>query len=188
VKSIAYVTAKAAPVVSTFITNVLTSPPLEDETISLAAFSGARFIYFRLHETPGIPWLWFGEAANGDTPTAFRVTQIEQMQIAGAVVVIGNCYGEGSQFVSEFYRAGASAVIAAPGENYGGSVSREGADVLAAWILAGLRFGLPPGFALAIARVRVALQIGRRGLDKNRVVKVAADTLQFKTQPKENFQ
>jgi hypothetical protein len=76
-------------------------------------------------------------------------------------VVIANCYSTHGPLLQAFYDAGAGAVIAAPGENYAAGNVVLGADLLAKWVILGLRLGLSVERALQLAKTRLILTAWR---------------------------
>lgn len=95
--------------------------------------------------------------------------------LQGAVVFLGACYGlENAKLLEAFRDAGAKAIIAAPGINYGGGFA--GADVLALALRLALQAGLPVRAAFAAARGYTALA-GRAGAQEVR------DALEYQLLP-----
>ncbi len=172
-KVVAYCTLPAARAVAKATgTKPLTSPPFITDDVPLKALVG-DVLYFRLHGTDTNVDSWFGDDGDGFKPLALRLKQVYKLKLDGAVVIIANCYGLHSPFVPAFYRAGARAVIAGPGENYAAGRRVMGSDMLARSVIAGLRRGKTPLESLnrAKRRVRLALRTPRR---------VRKDTLEFR--------
>jgi hypothetical protein len=141
----------------------LTSPPMRQGTLA-ADPSGCTLLYFRLHGMEQAPGAMFGD---GMIP-ALSVEQVAEWNLAGAVVVLANCYGATSQFPAAFYRAGAVAVIAGDGPNQAASARIIGADLLAMWVRKVLTLldGAPMSnaivrWAMIVARARLALTAWR---------------------------
>lgn len=135
----------------------LMSPPLQAGELCAADLEEADVLYFRLHELPGVDDVWFGETASpeGGLIPAMRLELLERVSLPGVVVIIGNCYSASSKFVRAFYAAGARAVVAGPGENMAAANAVRGTDLLAKWIIGGLRRRLLVQVAVAVARARV---------------------------------
>jgi len=64
--------------------------------------------------------------------------------------------------VTALYKAGASVVIAGPGENLALGERVVGTDLLVQWVIRGMRWGMRARRALDVARVRLALTAWRR--------------------------
>ena len=92
----------------------------------------------------------------------------------GAVVFLGVCYGlENESMIEALKDAGAGAVIAGPGTNYGGMGGMPaGSDVMAMALRGALQIGTPVGFAWDIARI-YARAAALRGIPR------AGDALEF---------
>jgi hypothetical protein len=138
-----------------------TSPPWDAETFRPAWLAGRDLIYFRLHGLPGAYPVWFGEGADGNLTPAFCRPNLGVADLGGATVVIANCYSTHGPLLQAFYDAGAGAVIAAPGENYAAGNVVLGADLLAKWVILGLRLGLSVERALQLAKTRLILTAWR---------------------------
>jgi hypothetical protein len=97
----------------------------------------------------GRAWL---DAAHQVVFTAEDVAQFWRLR--GAVVFLGTCYGlENTAMHTALFQAGARAVIAGPGENYGGPAGiQSGADVLATALRAAMQTGLAAETAWSVAR------------------------------------
>lgn len=136
----------------------ITSPPYSAADAGLAsAFAGREFIYIRLHGMAQSDGVWYGEDHLGRYVPALSESDLRCLRLARPVVLLANCYGATDPMVQALYDAGAAAVIAAPGLNYAHGVVVMGADVLARWLLAGLRFGLGLYEALWLAKWRLRL-------------------------------
>lgn len=148
-----------------------TSPPWVANTFNPDVLIGYDLLYFRLHQARAFPDLWLGQKKDGGLVPAFRVEQLETVRLGSPIVLIANCYGVEGPFVPAFYRAGARAVIAAPGPNFAAGNVVIGTDLLAKWLIRGLRWGLSVGRALTMAKARLVTTAWR---DSDR------DALQFK--------
>lgn len=153
----------------------VTSPPLTIQDFDPAQLSGADIVYFRLHGLRLIPGRMFGESETGDLVAAIGQEQIEQADLSGAIVILANCYGAESPMVESFYKAGAATVIAGSGQNYASKERVTGVDLLARWIIGGLREGLALHLAIATAKARLALSAFRYA---------SRDTLEFEIMEK----
>jgi len=176
----AYCTRRARVAVARALRVIpLTAPPLLASTFEPRVLENAALLYFRLHEIQPSPTTWFGETLAGELVPALHISHLRGLDLDGAVVVIGNCYGKHSLFVQAFYDAGARAVIAGAGHNYAGAQHVLGTDLLVRWIRAGLQSGIPIAIALQIAKWRLHLTRERRGKTKRGIVKPNADALEF---------
>jgi len=118
---------------------------------------GHDLLYFRLHGLPGQVG-WFGD--NG--LLALTRVHVDVADLGGAVVVVANCYSaDNDPMVDALRRAGSEAVIAGPGPNLAAGNKIVGTDLLVQWIIRGLRVGMGPRKALAVARMRLGLTAWR---------------------------
>lgn len=133
----------------------LVCPPVVAETLDLAHLEGNDLIFLNLHALPE------GHALLGSRygpPVALRVRQLDSVDLGGAVVFAECCYlgDEYHPMRHALLRAGASAVIAGPGPNFGSRTANlKSADLLGLWFRRGLTIGLPPKRALRMARARL---------------------------------
>lgn len=113
---------------------------------------------------------WLDEAQ----APVLTVEQVAGLPLApGAIVFVGACYGmENQALLSALQQAGAGALIAGPGVNYGSQTGLSGADTLALALRTLLQGGLPLPVAWSMARGLVRLAAGR-GLPG------AADALEY---------
>jgi len=143
-------------------TEPLTSPPTRASTFDPQWLEGYDLLYFRLHGKPGSS-SWY----NDDGVMALAPIQVQRADLDGAVVVAANCYGaENAQMMEAFYRSGARAVIAGPGENLAAAERVVGADLLVQWVRRLMRLGAGVERALQVARVRLKLT-GWRASDRD---------------------
>ena len=143
-----------------------TCPPYTTENIQPAHLEGYDLIYFRLHRLRSVPGLWFGEYPLGERVQAMNNYLLELTDLSGALVVMANCYGASDPMVKQLYASGARAVIAGPGRNYAHGERVVGTDLLAKWLIGGLRMGLGIGAALGVAKARLRLT-AQRGADRD---------------------
>lgn len=83
--------------------------------------------------------------------------EIAESPLSGAVVYLGVCWGmENEALIDALFEAGARAVVAGPGENYGGQDGvMAGSDVMAGALRAAMQVGLNLAAAWGLARVYV---------------------------------
>ena len=152
----AYCTAPAKEAVARAVgVEPYTSPPWMATRFDLSLLIGNDLLYFRLHQAGAFTDLWLGEKEDGGLVPALRADQLEGLDIGSPVVLIANCYGDEGPFVPAFYRAGARAVIAAPGPNWAAGNMVIGTDLLAKWLIWGLRHRWPVQRALTMAKLRL---------------------------------
>lgn len=138
----------------------ISCPPIKAETWDYPGYASeiqrADIIYFRLHGLPMIPTRWFGEDDDNALIPALRLEQIQGWQLSAApVVIVANCYGAESPMAQAFYTIGARAVIVGGGPNYAGTEDVYGADLLAHFLIIGLKAGNEPAKALQMAKLRL---------------------------------
>lgn len=111
-----------------------------------------------LHPAPdGTAWL------DGEGHVVLDVSQVQALPLDDTVVFLGACWAvESDPMIGALFEAGAQAVVAGPGENYGGADGLAGADVLALTLRQALGLGVPLGAAWALARAVTQLA-GLRG-------------------------
>lgn len=134
-----------------------TCPPVTAETIDLSWLEGNDLLFINLHSLPDAHALLGNR--NGP-PVALRASQLEELDLGGAVVFSEVCFmgDEQHPMRQAFLNAGASAVIAGPGKNFGSVTTKlKGADLLGLWVRRGLKRGWTPARALRVARGRVRL-------------------------------
>jgi len=148
-----------------------TFPPHSSATFRSDWLTAAEVLYFHLHGMPDQPY-WYGDKMI----TAIGYSQIEAASLNGPIVFVANCYGAGSLLVKALYRAGASAVVAGPGQNYTVQGAVRGADLLGKHFIDALARGDSPDRALAYAKLKIRL----RAL----ISPIERDALQFTIQAK----
>lgn len=123
-------------------------------------------LYLALHGLPGDGVLY------GDYGwPAVHVADVRRADWSGTTVFAQTCHFPQTPFPAAFLQAGARAVIAGSGENYSPARGLAGASLLGLWVRRGLALGWSPARALALAKMRVRLQLGQRA--------AARDALQF---------
>ncbi len=132
---------------------VMTSPPTFAREVQPEWFAGYDFIYLDLHGLVSSVYLYSGPEAER---AALSLETVRAMALGGAVVFATTCYLPQTQFPAAFLAAGASAVIAGDGPNYGGRTRLTGAQTLAQLVLRFMERGLVASAALA--RAKRALQ------------------------------
>lgn len=136
----------------------LTSPPLTAGQFNVRWLSGYDLLYFRLHGLSVMPDIWL----NDERQAALYKATVARASLGGAIVVVANCFGAQQRgFMQAFYQAGASAVIAGPGENVAAANRVVGTDLLVKWLISGIKVGLPLGYALLGAKTRLATTMFR---------------------------
>lgn len=145
--------------------DVATLPPLGRVGAGGTEFPAPGLLYLALHGRPGEDALY-----GDDGVPALTVDQVRGWDLAGCVVFAATCYLPVTPFL-EAFRAVGAVVIAGPGPNYTPAHTLAGASLLGLWVRRGLELGLGAEKALALARIRVYLQIGNRA--------AARDALEF---------
>lgn len=140
-------------------------PPTTCDTLDLAQLEGNDLIMFNLHGIRKVG-AFFGN--RDGPPVALLSSQVKSVNLGGAVVYAPVCYlGEDDNpMLDALLDAGASAVIAGHGRNYGGTSSRlVGVDLLGLWIRRGLQAKLSPESALRLSRLRLRLSASMANAD-----------------------
>ena len=104
-------------------------PPVWADTLDLSLLENNDLLFFNLHSLADIP-AFLGTKYG--PPIALRATQLAEVDLGGAVVFAENCYLGDSQHPMRqaLLDAGASAVIAGAGLNYGSTgQDLKGADL-----------------------------------------------------------
>jgi len=137
-----------------------------------------ELIFFNLHGMVSVG-AFFG--AKDGPPVALRVQQLWGLDLGGAVVFATTCFlgdPKSHPMREALLEAGASAVIAGPGENYGGRTAElKGADLLGLWVRRWLAVGFGPAMALKLAKARMRWAARKSG--------AARDALGFRVWMKE---
>jgi len=158
----AYCTQNASEAVKRAVGVIpLSSPPYTSNHIHPGLFTGHDLIYFRLHAAP-LSMMWHGDNGKGTKPIALSVYNFRRADLGGAVVVVANCHGTKSPIVPALYQAGASAVIAGPGENYASGSRVIGTDKLVKNLIRGLEHGQDIKRALRYAKMKLLLTAWRK--------------------------
>lgn len=165
-------------------------PPRTMDAVGARELEGYDVLVFKLHGLPG-QGFWYGDGL----VTALSAETVRAADLSGVVAFVGNCFGlresitdgeiqdgEASLLaqgvmVEALLEAGCVAVVAGAGKNYAGKGKRAvGADLLGKWFLWGLRAGFGPERALGVAKRRVWVGKGRKGM----AGKAARDALGFR--------
>lgn len=141
----------------------LTSPPWTADLLRPEMLAGWDLIYLRLYGLPDAADTWFGGRAGELVPALckYHLDALEPDGLGGAGVVVANCYGASSPLIAELYQAGAGAVIAGHGPNWGAADRLVGTDLLVHSIILGMRAGMGIKRALQMAKVRLAFSAWR---------------------------
>jgi tetratricopeptide (TPR) repeat protein len=156
--------------------SLLTSPPVEAETLPPQAIKPSDFSYYNLHGLEDSPE-WFGQRdpfedsfGTVDFPIALRPQDIINGGRAPQVVFTEACYGANviektsdSAICLRFLDQGSRAVIGSTKISYG-SVTPPliAADLLGRLFWEGLKAGMPTGEALRQAKLKLATEMHRR--------------------------
>ena len=133
---------------------LLTSPPVFAADFNSIWLNGQDFIYIDLHGQPYGVYLYSGP---GQLSGALGLATVRHARLSGAVVFATTCYLPRSHFLEAFLTAGARAVIAGAGVNWGTRGRLSGAQLLARSVLRQIESGLPVEAALAEAKRRLRL-------------------------------
>ena len=133
---------------------LLTSPPVFAGDFNPEWLAGNQFIYLDLHGQPGSVYLYSGP---DELWAALALNTVRNARLGGAVIFATSCYLTESPFLPIFLQAGARAVIAGAGANWGTRGRVSGAQLLAMIVLKLLRSGLPVERALPEAKRRLGL-------------------------------
>lgn len=134
-----------------------------------------------VHDAPDLLMVFLHPSADGQAwendqhQVVATVEQVRAWPLQGAVVFLGVCYGlENTAMQEALFQAGARAIVAGPGANFGGSQGvLAGADILAKSLCAALELGM--GLEDAWATCQATLAVAVRQL-----VPGAADAQEFK--------
>jgi tetratricopeptide (TPR) repeat protein len=156
--------------------SLLTSPPVEAETLPPQAIKPSDFSYYNLHGLEDSPE-WFGqrdpfedEPGTVDFPIALRPQDIVNGGRAPQVVFTEACYGanvlqktSNTAICLRFLDQGSKGVIGSTKISYG-SVTPPliAADLLGRLFWEGLKVGMPTGEALRQAKLKLATEMHRR--------------------------
>lgn len=151
---------------------ILTSPPIGAADVNAEWFEDQDLIYLDLHGRSSSVYLWSGPS--GLSP-ALGLRTVQTMRLGKAVVFSTTCYLPETQFVDAFLKAGALAVIAGEGQNWGTQERISGAQELALHLIRYMETGKPVKVALQMAKRRL-----RYSLSRVRDRQAAEDALEFK--------
>lgn len=148
---------------------LITSPPEEEPNIPTLWLTGYDAIYIDLHADVGIDVLY------GDDTRALSLATVRGSWVDGAVVFLTSCYLPETDFIDAFLDAGAKAVIGGSGENWGGRIWAQGAQLLGRYFLELYAKKLPVEFCLKCAKHRLRWNLWQRV----RYAKASLDALDF---------
>ena len=134
----------------------ITSPPVDLPSFRSSILAPCNLLYLKLHGLPH-QGFWYGD----NWVTACSRYQVAKCHLQGAVVFAANCFLPESPMLAALFEAGASAVIAGSGPNYGGRTTLLSADIIGAGFRRGLSAGLSPGAALNLAKAALIVMPGR---------------------------
>lgn len=154
--------------------NIITSPPVyagDWDPDWLGA--GWDFIYVDLHGQPGSVYLYSGPS---QAQAALSVRVVRAAVLEGTVVFAATCYLPSTPFLDAFLGSGATAVVAGRGENWGTRRRLSGAQILAKYLLEGLRAEMELGTAFRWAKQRLRRKMTAWLMSP----KATADALRFR--------
>lgn len=125
----------------------IAAPPLTMATFEPAIFAGSDILYICLHGLPGQPYLY-----GSDWSTVVSADQIKACDLAGAVVYLAGCFGQGPM-TDALLAAGAAAVVGDADSTWAGYVLPTGSNALGRRFVRELRAGAPVKAALDAAKV-----------------------------------
>lgn len=142
---------------------IVTSPPVFAAEFKPSWLADRDFIYIDLNGQSGSAYLYSGPELQS---AALSAQAVRAARVDGAIVFATVCHFPETPFLGAFLEAGAKAVIAGEGWNYGGSAQRlVGAQHLARYLLQGLEIGWDVRRAFASARHRLARSLSAWVLD-----------------------
>jgi hypothetical protein len=124
-------------------------PPLGAADMSADMLTDYDFVYLDLHGQADSIYLYCGARQR---QAALAVWTVRQARLAGAVVFATTCYLPQTPFLQAFLEAGAQAVIAGDGQNFGTRTRLSGAQVLARLFLDHFKCSCDPAQALEHAK------------------------------------
>ena len=130
----------------------VTSPPVTDATFDPALISDCDFLYLKLHGLAH-EGFWYGD----DWTTAASMFQIRECNLKGTVVFAANCFLPQSPMLDALFTAGARCVVAGHGQNLGGVIQLLSSDLLGRHFRRALALGIPPRFAIHLAKTSLRL-------------------------------
>ena len=136
---------------------MITSPPVfAGDWLPGWLGAGWDFIYVDLHGQPGSVYLYSGP---NQAQAALSVRMVRGADLRGAVVFAATCYLPSTPFLDAFLGSGALAVVAGRGENWGTRRRLSGAQILAKYLLEGLRAEMELGTAFRWAKQRLRRKV-----------------------------
>lgn len=136
---------------------VLTSPPIYAYDFNSEWLEGHDLIYLDLHGRSRSVYLYSGDEWDG----ALDVRHVLDAKLGGAIVFATTCHLPDTKFIGAFLDAGASAVIAGAGVNWGARTRISGAQLLAALTIRALRAGRMVDIALVEAKRKLRFSFHR---------------------------
>lgn len=137
---------------------LLTSPPIYAADFNPEWLEGYDLIYLDLHGQPGSVYLYSGEEGR---MAALSLKVVRAARLGGAVVFATTCHLPNTHFLDAFLDAGASAVIAGMGLNWGKQTRASGAQLLAMLTIRAMKAGKAFDVALADAKARLRFSLQR---------------------------
>ncbi|MGA2111178.1 MAG: hypothetical protein ABSG98_03375 [Anaerolineales bacterium] len=155
--------------------SMLTSPPIDADTLPVGDLSFPRCSYFNLHGLEEEAE-WYGQRSPGslasivEFPTALRPDQVSNSGRAPAIVFSEACYGANilgktadTALALKFLESGTRALVGSTKIAYGAAAPPLiGADLVALYYWQSLVRGLPSGEALRQAKLSFAEEMRRR--------------------------
>jgi hypothetical protein len=109
---------------------IITSPPLSDRDLVPAWFVGREVLYLDLHGEAHSVYLY-----NSAGQAALSLATARGLPLAGTVIIALSCNLPETRFITAFLDAGAQAVVAGSGVNWGAWPWLGAAQVLARWTI-----------------------------------------------------
>lgn len=161
---------------------LMTSPPVFAADFNPEWWGGYDLIYLDLHGQPSSVYLYSGPQ---QAAAALGLETVRVSDLANAVVFATSCYLPQTRFVEAFLRAGARAVIAGDGENYGTRYETTGAQLLAMGLIREMRHQPDPiSDAAALERAKRRLRLNPRRMMQPQAIN---DALEFRVFTREDF-
>jgi len=149
-------------------------PPMTAGDFRPEFLEGYDFIYVDLHGQPESVYLYCDE---GESTAAISAQTVRAAEISDAVVFMTTCYGPETPFVKAFLEAGARAVVAGSGVNWGTRKRLSGAQLLGKYFMERMDPGISLGDSLGAAKAKLK-QKGMKSMRKS-IREAARDALEF---------